>query len=64
VAHEVLVDVEPEMPQPCLYHALMRDYEESPPWVMDDLDNLDDDPNDGRSDMDEWFPEDESNDRD
>jgi hypothetical protein len=54
VAHEViLTDVEPEMPQPCLYHTLMRDYEESPPMMMDDLDDLDDDPNEGCFDMDE-----------
>jgi hypothetical protein len=65
VPHEViLADAEPEMPQPCLYHALMRDYEESPPRMMKDLDDLDDDPNEGRSNMDEWFPEDGSNDRD
>jgi hypothetical protein len=38
----------------------MRDYEESLPRMMDDLDDL----NEGRSDMDEWFPEDGSNDRD
>jgi hypothetical protein len=31
---------------------------------LDDLYDLDDDPNEGRSDMDEWFPEDGSNDRD
>jgi hypothetical protein len=65
MAHEViLANVEPETPQPRLNHALMRDYEESPSRMMDDLDDLDDDPNDGRSDMDEWFPEDGSNDRD
>jgi hypothetical protein len=52
------------MPLPRLYHALMRDYEESPPWMMDDLDYLDDDPNKGCSDMDEWFLKDGSNDRD
>jgi hypothetical protein len=29
VAHEdILVDAKPEMPQPDLYHVLMRDYEE------------------------------------
>jgi hypothetical protein len=62
VPHEViLADAEPEMLQPCLYHALMRDYEESPPRMMDDLDN---DPNQGRSDMDESFPKGGSNDRD
>jgi hypothetical protein len=65
VLHEViLADAEPEMPQPRLYHALMRDFEESLPRMMDDLDDLDDDPNKGRSDMDEWFPKDGSNDRD
>jgi predicted nuclease with TOPRIM domain len=65
MAHEViLADVEPEMLQPQLYHAPMRDYEESPPRMMDDLDDLDDDTNEGHSDMDEWFPEDGSNDRD
>jgi hypothetical protein len=31
---------------------------------LDDLDYLDDDPNEGCSEMDEWFPEDGSNDRD
>jgi hypothetical protein len=44
VPHEViLADAEPGMLQPHLYHAL----------VMDDLDDLDDDPNEGRFDMDE-----------
>jgi hypothetical protein len=52
------------MPQPHLYHALMGDYDESLPRMMDDLDDLNDDPNEGRSDMDEWFPEYGSNDRD
>jgi hypothetical protein len=33
----------------------------SPPKMMDDLD---DDPNEGRSDIDELFPDDGSNDRD
>jgi hypothetical protein len=31
----------------------MRDYEETPPRMMDDLDDLDDDPNEGRSNMNE-----------
>jgi hypothetical protein len=31
---------------------------------LDNLDDLDDDPNKGRFDMDEWFPQDGSNDRD
>jgi hypothetical protein len=65
MAHEViLADAEPEMSQPRLYLTLMRDYEERPPRMMEDLDDLDDDPNEGRSDMDEWFPEDGSNNRD
>jgi hypothetical protein len=65
VPHEVvLADVEPEMPQLCLYHALMMDYEENPLRMEDDFDDLDDDPNEGRSDMDEWFSKDGSNDRD
>jgi hypothetical protein len=65
MAHEViLVDAEPEMLQPRLYHAHMWDYEESPPMMMGDFDDLDDNPNEGRSDMDEWFPKDGSNDRD
>jgi hypothetical protein len=52
------------MSHPRLYHTLIRDYEESPPRMMEDVDNMDDDLNEGRSDMDEWFPEDESNHRD
>jgi hypothetical protein len=65
VPHKViLADAEPEMPYLCLYHALMRDYEESPPRMMDDFDDLNDDLNEGRSNMDEWFSEDGSNDRD
>jgi hypothetical protein len=74
VAHEViLVDVVPELPQPRLFNMIMRDYEESPPRMenglhelddLDDLYDLDDEPHEGRSDMDEWFPEDGSNDRD
>jgi hypothetical protein len=35
---------------------------ENSPQELDDLDDLDDDPNEGCSDMDEWFPKDESND--
>jgi hypothetical protein len=60
----VLADVEPEMPRLRLYHALMRDYEEHPIRMEDDFDDLDGDPYEGRSDVDEWFPEDGSNDRD
>jgi hypothetical protein len=74
MTHELfLVDAEPELPQTHLFNMIMRDYEESPPRMengphelddLDDLYDLDDDPNEGRSDMDEWFPEDGSNDRD
>jgi hypothetical protein len=65
VRHEViLADAEPEMPQLCLYHALMRDYEENLLRMEDDFDDLDDDSNEGHSNMDEWFPKDGSNDRD
>jgi hypothetical protein len=71
LVHEViLVDAEPEPPQPRLLNMIMRDYEESSPGMkngpqeLDDLDDLDDDPNDGCSVVDEWFPEDWSNDRD
>jgi hypothetical protein len=35
---------------------------ENGPQELDDLDDLDDDPNEGHSDMDEWFPQDGSND--
>jgi hypothetical protein len=42
----------------------MRDYEENPLRMEDDFDDLDDGPNEGRSDIDERFHEDESNDRD
>jgi hypothetical protein len=42
----------------------MRDYEENSLRMEDDFDDLDDDPNEGRFDMEEWFPEDGSNDRD
>jgi hypothetical protein len=31
----------------------MRDYEENPLRMEDDIDDLDDDPNEGRSDVDE-----------
>jgi hypothetical protein len=69
-AHEViLTDAEPELPQPSLFNMSMRDYEESPPRMvngpheLDDLDNLDD-PTEIDYDVDEWFPEDGSNDQD
>jgi hypothetical protein len=37
---------------------------ENGPHELDDLDDLDEDPNESRSDMDEWFPKDGSNDQD
>jgi hypothetical protein len=37
---------------------------ENGPQELDDLGDLDEDPNEGLSDVDEWFPQDESNDRD
>jgi hypothetical protein len=53
VAYEViLVDAELELPQPRLYRMLMRDYKESPPRMMDDLDDLED-LTEASSDMDE-----------
>jgi chromosome segregation ATPase len=65
VSHEViLADAEPVMPQLRLYHALMRDYEEDPLKLEDDFDDLDNNLSESRSDMNEWFPEDGSNDRD
>jgi hypothetical protein len=74
MAHEViLADAESELPQPHLFNMIMRDYEDSPPRMgngpqelddLDDLYDLDDDPNEGHSDMDEWFPKDGSNHRD
>jgi hypothetical protein len=52
--HEVVMaKAEPEEPPLCLYHALMRNYEENPLRLEDDFDDLDDDPNEGRSDVDE-----------
>jgi hypothetical protein len=52
--HEViLADAEPKMPQLRLYHALMRDYEDNPLRLEDDFDDLDDDPSEDHSDMDE-----------
>jgi hypothetical protein len=69
-AHEViLADAKSELPQPCLLNMTMRDYEESlsrmdnGPHELDDLDDLDD-PIEADYDVDEWFPEDGSNDQD
>jgi hypothetical protein len=49
----IMGDAEPEVPQLRLYHAHVRDYEEIPLRLEDDFDDLDDDPNEGRSDVDE-----------
>jgi hypothetical protein len=62
----ILADADPELLQPCLFSMIMRDYEErqlrmaNDPYKMDDLD----DPTEADYDVDEWFPEDGSNDRD
>jgi hypothetical protein len=75
IKEEAPVEMVPEQeaplpPQPRLFNMILRDYEESPPRMengpqeLDDLDDLDVDPNEGRSDMNEWFPKDGSNDRD
>jgi hypothetical protein len=68
MAHEViLADAEPKLLQPHLLNMIMRDYEESPPRLengpheLDDLDDLDDS-TEADYDVDEWFPEDGSND--
>ncbi len=54
MTHELfLVDAEPELPQTHLFDMIMRDYEENPLRLEDDFDDLDDDPNEGRSDVDE-----------
>jgi hypothetical protein len=37
---------------------------ENGPHELDDLGDLDEDPNEGRSDVEEWFPHDGSNDQD
>jgi hypothetical protein len=52
--HEVATtEAESEIPQLCLYHALMRDYEENPLRLEDDFDDLDDYLDGGRSNVDE-----------
>jgi hypothetical protein len=51
--HEVIMaEAAPEVAQLCLYHALMRDYE-NPLRLEDDFDDLDDYLNTGHSDVDE-----------
>jgi hypothetical protein len=61
---EIIVpEAEPELPQPHHFNVIMRDYKESLSRVMDDLDDLVD-PTEADYDVNEWFPEDGSNDRD
>jgi hypothetical protein len=52
-----------QMPQPHLYRTLMGDRKESPSRMMDDLDDMND-LTEVDYDVDEWFPEDGSNDQD
>jgi hypothetical protein len=56
-------EAEPEPSHRLLYNMLVRDYEDSPSRMMDDLDDLDD-PTKADYNMNEWFPENGSNDRD
>jgi DnaJ-domain-containing protein 1 len=52
--HEVIMaEAEPEIPQLCLYRALMRNYEENPLRLEDDIDDLDNYPNGGCFEVDE-----------
>jgi hypothetical protein len=54
MSHEVIMaEVEHEIPQLRLYHALIRDYEGNPIRLEDDFDDLGDYPNGGRFDVDE-----------
>jgi hypothetical protein len=48
-----MAEAEPEIPQLCVYHALMRDYEENSLRLEDDFDDLDDYPIGGCFDVDE-----------
>jgi hypothetical protein len=62
-AHEVILeDAEAELPQPQFYNVLVRDYEESASR-MDDPHELDD-PTEADYDVEEWYLEDGSYDRD
>jgi hypothetical protein len=54
---------EPKPLQSCLFTALMRDHEESPSRMYDNLYDLND-PTEADYDVDEWFPEDGSHDHD
>jgi hypothetical protein len=69
VLEVILADAELEPPQLRLFNMIMRDFEESPPRMengpheLDDLDDLDD-LTEADYDVDEWFLEDRSSDRD
>jgi hypothetical protein len=56
----ILLKEEPEPPHPDLFTMLMRDHEEIPSRMFDDLD----DPTHVDYDMDEWFLKDGSHDHD
>jgi hypothetical protein len=56
----IALELELEPLQPHLFNVLVRDYEESPMRMMDDLD----DPTEANYDVNEWFPKDGSNDQD
>jgi hypothetical protein len=58
-----LTDADPEPSEPHFYSVPMRDYEESPSRMMDDLDDLKD-PIEADYDVDEWYPKDGSSDQD
>jgi hypothetical protein len=49
----VLAETKPEVPQLRLYHALLKDYEENSLRLEDDFDDLDNNPSEDHSDMDE-----------
>jgi hypothetical protein len=66
VHEKIMADAEPELLQPHLFNMIMRDYEESPPMMVNgrhDLDDLDD-LTEADYDVDEWFREDGSNNQD
>jgi hypothetical protein len=49
----IMAEAEPKEPQLRLYHALLRDYELNSLRLEDDFDDLDEDPNEGSSNVDE-----------
>jgi hypothetical protein len=58
--------IAPPAPAPAVVpeEIIEEDPVENGPHELDDLGDLDEDPNEGRSDVEEWFPQDGSNDRD